>query len=324
MNSKMLLAFVGGLVVASGVTYIALKRNAPAVETAQVPVAASPTNPAPANPTLQPAVPALEAQPDTKPEPDTPSRVERAQPSRSTRTQRTARSQLVPKVTNPVPTQPTPAPAPVPQTPVVQTPQPTPAQQEVAKVELPQPPPYEPPPAPKPNTVTIPAGTTLNVRLGETLTSERNQPGDQFTAVLDQPLVVDGFVVAERGSKAQGRIVELERAGKVRGLARVAIELTQIRTSDGQNVRVNTSAYNKQGESSKQTDAAKVGGGAALGAIIGAIAGGGKGAAIGAGAGGAAGAGDVALTRGKPAEIRVETKVSFRMSEPVTITERLQ
>jgi hypothetical protein len=51
--------------------------------------------------------------------------------------------------------------------------------------------------------------------------------------------------------------------------------------------------------------------------------GGGKGAGIGAGAGGAAGAGDVLLTRGKPAEIPVETRVSFRVQDSVTITERL-
>ncbi|MCU1292713.1 MAG: hypothetical protein JWP08_1563, partial [Bryobacterales bacterium] len=70
-------------------------------------------------------------------------------------------------------------------------------------------------------------------------------------------------------------------------------------------------------------DAAKVGGGAALGAIIGAIAGGGKGAGIGAGVGGAAGAGDVLLTRGKPVVLASETKLSFRLAAPVSITERL-
>jgi hypothetical protein len=66
-----------------------------------------------------------------------------------------------------------------------------------------------------------------------------------------------------------------------------------------------------------------VGGGAALGAIIGAIAGGGKGAAIGSGVGGAAGAGDVLFTRGKAVVIPTETKLSFQLSAPVTITERL-
>jgi hypothetical protein len=175
---------------------------------------------------------------------------------------------------------------------------------------------------PPPNKVTIPSGTVLTVRLSETLSTEKNQPGDQFTAVLDQPLVVDGFVLAERGARAQGKIVELERSGKVRGLANMSIELTQIRTSDGQTVRLNTGAFKREANTSRKKDAAKVGVGAAIGAAVGAIAGGGKGAAIGAGVGGAAGAGQVAMTRGEAAELPVETRVSFRLAEAVTVTEK--
>jgi hypothetical protein len=161
------------------------------------------------------------------------------------------------------------------------------------------------------------------VRLGETLSTQRSRAGDTFTATLDQPLVVDGFVIAERGARAQGRVVESDPAGRVHGLAQLSLELTQINTSDGQKVRVNTAAFKKQAESTKKKDATKVGIGAALGAAIGAIAGGGKGAAIGAGVGGAAGAGDVMLTRGQAAEVPVETRLTFRLSEPVTITEKL-
>jgi len=94
-------------------------------------------------------------------------------------------------------------------------------------------------------------------------------------------------------------------------------------TDDGQNIRIRTGPYKKEGGSSTGTEAAKIGAGAAIGAAIGAAAGGGKGAAIGAGVGGAAGAGDVLMTRSKPVEIRVETRVSFRIQDPVTITERL-
>jgi hypothetical protein len=63
---------------------------------------------------------------------------------------------------------------------------------------------------------------------------------------------------------------------------------------------------------------------AGVGAIIGAIAGGGKGAAIGAGAGGAAGGGGVVATRDKAISLPTETKVGFRLSAPVTITEQLK
>lgn len=171
--------------------------------------------------------------------------------------------------------------------------------------------------------MTLQAGTVLPVRIGETLSSARNQIGDSFLATLDQALILDGFIIAERGSRVEGRVVELDPAGRTRGVAHLGIELVRISTSDGQRVRIRTEPYKKDGPTSTGTDAAKIGAGAAIGAAIGAIAGGGKGAAIGAGAGGAAGVGDVLLTRGKPAEIPVETRLSFRVQEPVTITEKL-
>ena len=174
-----------------------------------------------------------------------------------------------------------------------------------------------------PHTVTLAAGTMLPVRIGEALSSARNQPGDTFLATLTQPLVIDGWVIAERGARVEGRVIDATPAGRVKGVSHLGISIVRLATADGQNIRIRTEQYVKDGAASTGTDAAKIGGGAALGAIIGAIVGGGKGAGIGAGAGGAAGAGDVLLTRGKPAEIPVETRVSFRVQDSVTITERL-
>jgi hypothetical protein len=162
----------------------------------------------------------------------------------------------------------------------------------------------------------------IPVRLVDGLNSERNLSGDTFTATLDQELVVDGWVIAERGARVEGRVTSVDRGGKVKGTSAMAIELTRLRTSDGQTVPIQTDAFERRAEESRQNDAAKVGGAAAVGAIIGAIAGGGKGAAIGAGVGGGAGAGDVLLTRGKPVAFPSETRISFRLRAPVTITER--
>jgi hypothetical protein len=163
----------------------------------------------------------------------------------------------------------------------------------------------------------------LPVRIGEALSSARNQPGDTFLATLTQPLVIDGWVISERGARVEGRVIDATPAGRVKGVSHLGISIVRLATADGQNIRIRTEQYVKDGPASTGTDAAKIGGGAALGAIIGAIVGGGKGAGIGAGAGGAAGAGDVLLTRGKPAEIPVEARVSFRVQDAVTITERL-
>jgi hypothetical protein len=160
------------------------------------------------------------------------------------------------------------------------------------------------------------------VRLGQTLSSNRETSGDAFTATLTEPLIVDGYVLAERGARVEGRVVDSDRGGRVKGLAIMSIHLTRFTTADGQKVDIQTDVFEKRALSSTRNDAAKVGVATAIGAAIGAIAGGGKGAAIGAGVGGAAGAGGVLTTRGKPAELPVETKINFRLSAPVTVTER--
>ena len=99
--------------------------------------------------------------------------------------------------------------------------------------------------------------------------------------------------------------------------------VTEINTTDGQRIKVQTSSYTKQGEHTRKSDMEKIGGGAVIGTIIGAIAGGGKGAAIGAASGGAAGTGVVLATRGKAATIPSEALLTFRLDGPVTITEKL-
>lgn len=175
-----------------------------------------------------------------------------------------------------------------------------------------------------PNTVTINQGTFITVRIGETLTVQKNLSGDSFFATLAVPLVADGFVIAEKGARVEGRIVEVDKAGRMSGTSRMSLELTQVNTSDGQRVRLQTSTFTKDGaERNRKNDAAKIGGGAILGAIIGAAAGGGKGAGVGAGAGGAAGAGAVLLSGSRNLSIPVETKLIFRVEKPVIITERV-
>jgi hypothetical protein len=169
--------------------------------------------------------------------------------------------------------------------------------------------------------VTLNAGMLIPVRLVDGLSSERNVVGDVFTGTLDRQLVVDGFIIAQRGARVEGRVVAADAGSKVRGNAAIAVELTRIHTSDGQNVAIQTDSFERHASADHGTDAAKVGGGAVLGAIIGAIAGGGKGAAIGAGAGGGAGAGAVLLTR-KPATLPSEMRIRFRLRSTVTLTEK--
>ncbi len=175
----------------------------------------------------------------------------------------------------------------------------------------------------KPETVTIPAGTILHVRISQYLSSERNNAGDSFSGVLDQPIIVNNMVIGERGARVDGQIVDLERSGRVKGRGRLSIRLTRLETSDRQRVDLLTEPFIREAESSAGRDATKVAIGAGVGAALGAIFGGGRGAAIGAATGGGAGAGQILLTRGKPAEIQSETKIPFRLREALTVTEKI-
>jgi hypothetical protein len=187
-----------------------------------------------------------------------------------------------------------------------------------------QPAPIQPEPQQRqPHVVTLQTGTNLTIRLGETLSTQHNYSGDTFRGTLDMPITMDGFIIAEKGSKVLGRIVSAQKAGRMEGTANLQVTLTEINTTDGQNVRVETGFVDKKGPNNTGENAAKIAGGAALGAIIGAIGGGGKGAAIGAGAGGAAGTGAVLLTHGKAAVLPAETRLTFQLTRPATISEKL-
>ncbi|HWE48281.1 MAG TPA: hypothetical protein VG273_00725 [Bryobacteraceae bacterium] len=173
-----------------------------------------------------------------------------------------------------------------------------------------------------PRRVTLWTGTQIAVRVDESLSSDRNAGGDTFNGSLAEPLVASGLVIAERGARVRGRIVNSQKAGRFSGTSFIELGLAGITTSDGQDISISTDPWAQRASSSGGESAAKIGGGAALGAVIGAIAGGGKGAAIGAGAGGAAGVGAVAASRPKAADVPAETIVRFRLASAVTITER--
>jgi len=289
---------------------------APAARVTPAPVAPAPVAPAP-------AVETASAAPEpAKLEPAPPRRVHRPKPAHVSKPAPVtvarnepppaAESQAPPPQTNIPATFPEPVPAP-----------PPPSEPSRSPILRPEPA-EEAPPAPTPApVVTLRAGTLLPVRLGEALSSERNQPGDTFTATLDAPLAADGFVIAERGARLEGKVVEVQKAGHVKGQALLGIELTRLDTSDGQHVAIQTGTFRKQAVKSTTEDVGIVAAAAGIGAIIGAIAGGGKGAGIGAAAGGAAGAGGVMAKRGKAASLPTETRVRFRLLEPVTLTEHV-
>jgi hypothetical protein len=170
-----------------------------------------------------------------------------------------------------------------------------------------------------PGTLMVPAGTILLVRINEYLSSDLNQIGDSFTVVLEQPIVVNGWVVARRGQVLQGQVKAAQKAGRIKGVSQLGIELTDLTVVDGRQAPILTELWKASAGTSHGEDAATVAGGTGFGALIGAAAGWGKGAAIGAGAGAAAGIAAVLLTRGRPTVLEPETQLSFRLVDPVRI-----
>ena len=168
---------------------------------------------------------------------------------------------------------------------------------------------------------TIPTGSSLLVRIIDSIDSQTDVVGQSFTARLEEALMVESIEVAPRGVNIRGRIVEVQRAGRVRGSAELRLELSQI-VVNGIPYALTTAEYAEVGEGRGEETAARVGTGAGVGALIGLIAGGGTGAAIGAGVGaGAAGAVQV-MTKGDRLNIPAETLLGFTLSQPLIIAAR--
>ena len=342
MNWKIVAAFAAGAVLASGIVYLTVRPLAspqtqsiadvrPASEVPAAPAPSAPvpetSAPSPAPPPEPPVAPPAKTAPKPAPQHARLSRTPiREKPSPMPPA---VPREKLPVVARNQETIPAPAPAPVP----AAAPEPQPPQPAAAPVPPPQPAPPPVPPvvakvAPEPeervpHTVVLAAGTPLAIRIGETVSAAHNQVGDTFFGTLEQPLVIDGFIIGERGARVIGKVTQAVPSGRSGGISHLAVELDRLATSDGQRVAIRTDPYVKEGSGSTGGDLAKIGAGAAIGAAIGAVAGGGKGAAIGAGAGAAAGTGAVLVTAGKSVEIPVESRLTFRVKDSIRLTEKL-
>ena len=179
-------------------------------------------------------------------------------------------------------------------------------------------PPAAAPQGPVEKQITIAAGTVIPVRMTDALDTKTAQPNDVFHGTLASDLNAQGVVALPRGTPILGRVVDAKGAAHFTGSSLLTIELTQL-TAHGQKVSLVTDAYSKEGKARGKDTAVKTGAGAAVGALIGALAGGGKGAAIGAAAGGGTGAGINAITKGQEVQIPAESLLNFKLQSPITV-----
>ncbi len=168
-----------------------------------------------------------------------------------------------------------------------------------------------------PDALTVPAGTPISVRMQSSVSSASSHEGDEFSATLDDPLVVDGKTVAQRGAAVKGKVVAARSSGRLHNSGYLRLALTSVEI-DGKAVPVHTSSVFASGGEHKKRNLALIGGGAGGGALIGAIAGGGKGALIGSAVGAGAGTAGAYATGKKDVSFASERKLTFRLTQPLS------
>jgi hypothetical protein len=162
-------------------------------------------------------------------------------------------------------------------------------------------------PTPAPNKLSVPAGTTLVVRMLDGASS-KDSKGKRFTTTLENDLIVDGRMVAKAGTKVYGRVENAQNAGRYRGQSVLDLRLTDLVVEDSF-LPIVTGPYTQAGAKSL----GKTARGAAAGAAIGAIAGdAGQGAAIGAVASG--------VKKGQAVVVSPGTLLEFKLQQPVTVS----
>lgn len=164
----------------------------------------------------------------------------------------------------------------------------------------------------------IPVGTSITIRMIDSVNSDQTRLGETFRASVDEPVSVDGQVVIARGGDAVVKLVEDKESGKLEGRAVITLVLQQV-MSNGRMIDLTTGDVSQSSGSRGARSAKVIGGLAALGAIVGGIAGGGKGAAIGAGSGAAVGTGAQVMTKGQTVKIPAETRLTFTLQQPAQL-----
>lgn len=279
------------------------------------------TTPAPAV-TTSPA--SRRREPSSRPPQVAPSRAASSRTASSTSATRgrepgTPRNDRPASEPTPASTASAPAPAPPTTNGTMWEPRPT-VTPERATVAEPEPETPPPPPAPEFVELVVPADAVLGLQIERTVSSETARVEDRVEARVTRDVRVGDRVAIPAGSIVQGSVADVERGGKVKERARLAIRFHTVVLDNGTRLNIKTDSVVREGASPAKESAAKIGGAAVGGAILGAILGGGKGAIIGGATGAAGGTAATMASDRNPAVLTQGTTVSVRMQQPVSVT----
>ena len=167
----------------------------------------------------------------------------------------------------------------------------------------------------------IPAGTAVRISLAGPVSSATAKPGDRFEATVAEPVVVEGVTVVPSGSRVEGHVVNAVSSGRLARTASLELELTRLTVPAGETVSIRTSRLTRAGKEHAPRNVGIIGGGAAVGAILGQAIGRNSTTTLeGAAAGAAAGTGVAAATGELDVTLAAGRELSFRLEAPVTVT----
>lgn len=181
---------------------------------------------------------------------------------------------------------------------------------------------------------TVPAGTVLNCRLAQTLTTQINSPGQDFAATVTEPLVIDGEEAIPIGATVRGRITTLSRPGRIKGVGEMMLSPETIAMPNGQTFTLkavllhaygapgaqvaDTEGLLKGGDAHK-ADLTEIGIGTGGGTFIGLLVGGLKGGIVGGVVGGGAALVDRLRRRGPDLALPTGTELKFQLTRQLVV-----
>ena len=181
---------------------------------------------------------------------------------------------------------------------------------------------------------TLPPDTVISVQMNGSLSSRTAHVGDKFTATVTVPVYVNGRTVIPAGSIVEGRVTQVTPAKRMNRSGTIAIDFDDLVFPNGASVGLVGGLTSDDPETRRRIDdesrvsaegnkkpSVFIGGGGAIGAVLGGIAGGGKGAVVGGVVGAGAGVASILLSKGEEAQVSSGTPFGVQIKQAMIVRE---